>query len=158
FGKVPRKVIDWLAHRFARKEADLEATLVRSFDRKLVSDCVRPMRGNVRDFNSGRTDEESAPTRGMTPRRLAAIVIGDIAGYSRLMEFDEEDTHVRVKRIQRDLIEPSIVEHYGRLVKTTGDGFVAIFDSPLESVRCSIVIQQNMLGRNIGLPKDQCIE
>ena len=106
----------------------------------------------------GDRDIDSAAPRGLTPRRLAAIVAGDIAGYSRLMEFDEEGTHARVKRIQRDLIEPSIAEHHGRLVKTTGDGFIAIFDSPLEAVRCGIVIQQNMSGRNTSLPTDQRIQ
>jgi len=92
------------------------------------------------------------------PRRLAAIIVGDIASYSRLMQADEEGTHVRVKRIERDLIQPSIVEHHGSLVKTTGDGFIAIFDSPVEAVRCSIVIQQNLIGRNASLPKDTRIE
>ena len=88
------------------------------------------MREKIRDISSARSvgsnssksvRADSSP-RGVPPRRLAAIVVGDIAGYSRLMELDEEGTHVRVKRIQRDLIEPSITEHYGRLVKTTGDG------------------------------------
>src|SRR5215471_3278999 len=116
------------------------------------------MRDNIRDIDSARYDKGSAPPRGLNPRRLAAIVAGDIAGHSRLMEFDEEGTHARVKRIQRDLIEPSIAEHYGRLVKTTGDGFIAIFDSPLEAVRCGIVIQQNMSGRNTSLPRDQRIQ
>ena len=112
------------------------------------------MREKVRDINSAKTAKSSnVPPRGMTPRRLAAIVAGDIVGYSRLMELDEEGTHARVKRIQRDLIEPSITEHYGRLVKTTGDGFIAIFDSPVEAVRCAIVIQQNMSGRNTSQPK-----
>lgn len=74
------------------------------------------------------------------------------------MQADEEGTHVRVKRIERDLIEPSILEHHGTLVKTTGDGFIAIFDSPVEAVRCSIVIQQNLIGRNASLPKDSRIE
>ena len=74
------------------------------------------------------------------------------------MQIDEEGTHNRVKRIERDLIEPSIVEHHGRLVKTTGDGFIAIFDSPVEAVRCSIVIQQNLVGRNTSLPKHHWIE
>src|SRR5258705_876594 len=92
------------------------------------------------------------------PRRIAAIVAGDIAGYSRLMQIDEEGTHGRVKRIERDLIEPSIVEHHGKLVKTTGDGFLAILDSPVKAVRCAIVIQQNMVGRNAALPKDHWIE
>src|SRR4030088_773527 len=92
------------------------------------------------------------------PRRLAAIVAGDISGYSRLMQLDEEGTHNRVKRIERDLIEPSITEHHGKLVKTTGDGFIAIFDSPVEAVRCSIVIQQNLVCRNASLPKHSWIE
>jgi class 3 adenylate cyclase len=76
------------------------------------------MREKVRDINSKTAKSSNALPRGMMPRRLAAIVAGDIVGYSRLMELDEEGTHSRVKRIQRDLIEPSITEHYGRLVKT----------------------------------------
>ena len=109
----------------------------------------------IRDIKSGRSNERP---REATPRRLAAIVAGDISGYSRLMEIDEEGTHARVKRIERDLIEPSIAEHHGRLVKTTGDGFIAIFDSPVEAVRVGIVIQQNMVGRNASLPKHHWIE
>ena len=110
----------------------------------------------IRDIKSGKVGGE--PPRESMPRRLAAIVAGDIAGYSRLMQIDEEGTHGRVKRIERDLIEPSIVEHHGKLVKTTGDGFLAIFDSPVEAVRCGIVIQQNMVGRNASLPKHHWIE
>jgi formylglycine-generating enzyme required for sulfatase activity/class 3 adenylate cyclase len=109
----------------------------------------------IRDIKSGRSGE---PPREPAPRRLAAIVAGDISGYSRLMQIDEEGTHGRVKRIERELIEPSIAEHHGRLVKTTGDGFIAIFDSPVEAVRCGIVIQQNMVGRNASLPKHHWIE
>ena len=111
--------------------------------------------GEIRDFKSGKSGK---PVRESSPRRLAAIVAGDIAGYSRLMEIDEEGTHGRVKRIERSLIEPSITGHHGKLVKTTGDGFMAIFDSPVEAVRCSIVIQQNMVGRNASLPKHHWIE
>ena len=109
----------------------------------------------IRDFKSIKS---GAPSGEPSPRRLAAIVAGDIAGYSRLMQIDEEGTHTRVKRIERDLIQPSIAEHNGRLVKTTGDGFIAIFDSPVEAVRCGIVIQQNMVGRNASLPKHHWIE
>ena len=112
--------------------------------------------GEIRNFRSGNHDEP--PPHGAMPRRLAAIIVGDIASYSRLMQADEEGTHVRVKRIERDLIEPSIVEHHGSLVKTTGDGFIAIFDSPVEAVRCSIVIQQNLVGRNASIPKESRIE
>src|SRR5215813_12521039 len=114
-----------------------------------------PAMGELRDFKSGKPGK---PSYDMAPRRLAAIVAGDIAGYSRLMQLDEEGTHIRVKRIQRDLIEPSITEHYGILVKTTGDGFIAMFDSPLEAVRFGIVIQQNMSGRNTSLPRSHWIE
>ena len=96
----------------------------------------------IRNFKSGRNGE---PPRESMPRRLAAIVAGDIAGYSRLMGIDEEGTHNRVKRIERDLIEPSIAEHHGRLVKTTGDGFIAIFDSPVEASRYAVV--KNLCGR-----------
>src|SRR6266516_7732065 len=111
--------------------------------------------GEIRDFKPGKSGK---PPRESSPRRLAAIVAGDISGYSRLMEIDEEGTHGRVKRIERGLIEPSITGHHGRLVKTTGDGFIAIFDSPVEAVRCSIVIQQNLVGRNAALPKHHWIE
>jgi formylglycine-generating enzyme required for sulfatase activity/class 3 adenylate cyclase len=110
----------------------------------------------IRNIKSGKGGDD--PPRGSTPRRLAAIVAGDIAGYSRLMQIDEEGTHGRVKRIERDLIEPSIVEHHGKLIKTTGDGFLAVFDSPVEAVRSAIVIQQNMVGRNASLPKHHWIE
>src|SRR6202051_1003550 len=117
-------------------------------------ETIRAMAEN-RNFKSGRNGE---PPRESSPRRLAAIVAGDIAGYSRLMEIDEEGTHGRVKRIERSLIEPCIAEHHGRLVKTTGDGFIAIFDSPVEAVRCGIVIQQQMVGRNASLPRHHWIE
>jgi len=73
------------------------------------------------------------------------------------MGMDEEGTHARVQRQKRELIEPTIAEHYGKLVKHTGDGFLAMFDSPLEAVRCAIVIQQSMVGRNASLPRDQWI-
>src|SRR3981189_1148 len=109
----------------------------------------------IRNIRSGSSGE---PPRPSAPRRLAAIVAGDIAGYSRLMEIDEEGTHARVMRIERDLIEPSIGEHNGKLVKTTGDGFIAIFDSPVEAVKCGIVIQQHMVGRNASLPRHHWIE
>jgi formylglycine-generating enzyme required for sulfatase activity/class 3 adenylate cyclase len=115
----------------------------------------------IREFKSGKPGKPSPPSKpslDVAPRRLAAIVAADIAGYSRLMELDEESTHVRVKRIERELVEPSIAEHHGKLVKTTGDGFIAIFDSPVEAVRCSIVIQQNLIGRNAAIPQHHWIE
>jgi formylglycine-generating enzyme required for sulfatase activity/class 3 adenylate cyclase len=90
---------------------------------------------------------------GTSARRLAAILSADIKDFSRLMGDDEEGTLARIKRYRREIIDPTIAEHYGRIIKTTGDGFLAIFDSPLEAVRCAIVIQQSLLGRNASLPK-----
>jgi len=97
------------------------------------------------------------PPPGGSVRRLAAIVAADISGYSRLMQLDEEGTHARVMRQRRELIEPNLAEHHGKLITYTGDGFLAIFDSPVEAVRCAIVIQQSMVGRNASLPRDQWI-
>src|SRR6185437_11017247 len=88
---------------------------------------------------------------------LAAIMIADIAGYTRLMGADERGTHVRVQRLFRELIDPTIAEHRGRLIKTRGDGFLAMFDSPVEAVRCAIVIQQSMVGHNLELPAAQWV-
>src|SRR5262249_12887125 len=112
------------------------------------------MRGDIRPLPSGK---HPTPPGGTAVRRLAAITAGDIAGYSRLMGLDEEGTLARLKRIQRELIEPTIAEHHGRMIKTTGDGFLAIFDSPVEAVRCAIVIQQSMVGRNTSLPRQHWI-
>jgi formylglycine-generating enzyme required for sulfatase activity/class 3 adenylate cyclase len=118
-----------------------------------VSDGEQP-RGQIYPIRGGKNG--TLPPEGL-PRRLAAIVAADIAGYSRLMGLDEEGTHARVKRQRRELIEPTIAEHHGKLIKYTGDGFLAMFDSPVEAVRCAIVIQQSMIGRNASLPLDQRI-
>ena len=104
------------------------------------------------------TGRDGSHPTNESPRRLAAILAADISGYSRLMAMDEEGTHARVKRHRRELIDPTIIEHHGRLVKSTGDGFLAMFDSPVEAVRCAIVIQQSMVGRNAALARDQWIQ
>ena len=91
-------------------------------------------------------------------RRLAAILCGDIVGYSRLMGFDEEGTHARVIHHRREIIEPTIAEHHGRIIKHTGDGFLAMFESPLEATRCAIVIQQSVSARNMSLPDQSRVE
>src|SRR6187401_1143138 len=113
------------------------------------------MPGEIHHIRQGR--DGSYPVDG-SPRRLAAILAADISGYSRLMAMDEEGTHAQVKRHRRELIDPTIIEHEGRLVKSTGDGFLAMFDSPVEAVRCAIVIQQSMVGRNAALPREQWIQ
>jgi adenylate cyclase len=87
-------------------------------------------------------------------RRLAAILAADVAGYSRLMEADEEGTHERLKAHRRELIEPKIGEHSGRIVKTTGDGMLAEFPSVVDAVRCAAELQRGMIDREAGIPED----
>jgi adenylate cyclase len=91
-------------------------------------------------------------------RKLAAILAADIAGYSRLMGADEEGTLARLKAHRRELIDPKIAEHRGRVVKTTGDGILIEFPSVVDAVRCAIEIERGMFERNAQLPEDKRIE
>src|SRR5215207_10528847 len=77
----------------------------------------------------------------MTTRRLAAILAADVVGFSKLMGQDEEGTLARIRVLRRDVIEPKVQEHHGRLVKTTCDGFLVEFASPVEAVRCAVGMQ-----------------
>ena len=80
-------------------------------------------------------------------RRLAAILAADVAGYSRLMGADEEGTHERLGRHLRDLVDPKMKEHRGRIVKNTGDGLLAEFPSVVDAVRCAVEVQRGMIDR-----------
>jgi adenylate cyclase len=91
-------------------------------------------------------------------RRLAAILAADVAGYSRLMSADEEGTLTALKAIRRELIDPKIAEHGGRLVKTTGDGALVEFASAVDAVRCAMQIQRAMSERNAAIQEDRRIE
>jgi adenylate cyclase len=91
-------------------------------------------------------------------RRLAAILAGDVAGYSRLMSTDEEGTLERLKALRRELVDPTIKEHRGRIVKTTGDGMLVEFASVVDAVRCAVDIQREMAERNTGVPAARRIE
>ena len=91
-------------------------------------------------------------------RRLAAILAADVAGYSRLMGVDEEGTLAALKAHRRDLIDPKIAEHHGRMVKTTGDGALVEFASAVDAVRCAMEIQRAMAERNANVPEDSRIE
>jgi adenylate cyclase len=91
-------------------------------------------------------------------RRLAAILAADVAGYSRLMGVDEEGTLERLKALRRELVDPKIAEHHGRIVKTTGDGMLVEFPSVVDAVRCAVEVQQATPDRNTGLAADNRIE
>jgi hypothetical protein len=90
-------------------------------------------------------------------RRLTAILTADAAGYSRLMGADEEGTHVRLSAHLQELVNPKIAEHRGRVVKNTGDGFLAEFASVLDAVRCSVEVQGGMADREPEVPEEQRI-
>ena len=91
-------------------------------------------------------------------RRLAAILAADVAGYSRLMGANEEGTLARLNEHLRILIDPTIHEHRGRIVKTTGDGLLSEFASVVEAVRCAVAIQRGMAERNVAVPPEERIE
>jgi TolB-like protein/class 3 adenylate cyclase len=92
-----------------------------------------------------------------TSRRLAAILVADIAGYSRLVGIDEEGTLARLRELGRNLLEPQIGAHNGRLVKTTGDGILVEFASVVDAVRCAVALQSGMSGYNGDVPQEQRI-
>src|SRR5437879_10982225 len=91
-------------------------------------------------------------------RRLAAILAADVAGYSRLMGADEEGTLEQLKAHRRELLDPKIAEHRGRIVKTTGDGLLVEFASVVDAGRCAIEIQAGMSARNSAVAQDGRIE
>src|SRR5215469_13091153 len=91
-------------------------------------------------------------------RRLAAILAADVAGYSRLMGEDEEGTHERLQVHFRELVNPKIKDHRGRIVKNTGDGFLAEFASVVDAVRCAVGVQRGMAEGNAGTPPEKRIE
>ncbi len=88
-------------------------------------------------------------------RRLAAIFAGDVAGYSRLMGIDEEGTLRQLKAHRKELVDPKIIEHRGRTVKTTGDGILVEFVSVVDAVRCAVDIQRGMAERNSEVQADK---
>jgi adenylate cyclase len=90
-------------------------------------------------------------------RRLAAILAADVVGYSRLMGENEEGTLAALKILQRELIDPKVKEHRGRIVKTTGDGALVEFASVVDAVRCAVEIQREMINRNADVSTDRRI-
>src|SRR5882757_1521598 len=87
-------------------------------------------------------------------RRLMAVLAADVAGYSRLVGADEEGTLAQWKAHWRELIEPKIAEHHGRIVRITGDGLLLEFASVVAAVRCAVEMQSAMLERNASVPQD----
>ena len=91
-------------------------------------------------------------------RKLAAILVADVVGYSRLAGADEDRTLARLRGLRSDLIDPAIAAHRGRIVKRTGDGSIVEFRSVVDAVRCAIEIQTGLIERNGGVPAERRIE
>src|SRR5664279_2387663 len=90
-------------------------------------------------------------------RKLAAILVADVVGYSRLAGADEDRILARLRALRSDLIDPTIAVHNGRVVKRTGDGSIVEFRSVVDAVRCAIEVQSAMVERNAGVPEDRRI-
>jgi adenylate cyclase len=90
-------------------------------------------------------------------RKIAAILVSDVVGYSRLAGADEERILARLRALRSDLIDPTISLHHGRIVKRTGDGSIIEFNSVVDAVRCAIEVQRAMIERNAGLAPDNRI-
>jgi TolB-like protein/class 3 adenylate cyclase/Flp pilus assembly protein TadD len=88
-------------------------------------------------------------------RKIAAILVADVVGYSRLAGADEEGTLARLRALRGDLIDPTIATHRGRIVKRTGDGLIVEFRSVVDAVRCAVEVQNRMIERNAGVPEDR---
>jgi adenylate cyclase len=91
-------------------------------------------------------------------RKLAAILVADVVGYSRLAAADEDRTLARLRGLRSDLIDPVIAAHLGRIAKRTGDGSIIEFRSVVDAVRCAIEVQNGVAERNAGLPPERRIE
>src|SRR5215472_10814848 len=91
-------------------------------------------------------------------RKLIAVVVADVVGYSRHTERDETGTHERLKHLRDDLIDPKIAEQHGRIVNTAGDGLVLEFPSATSALRCAVEIQREMGARNLFIAPDERIE
>ncbi|OCP17472.1 MULTISPECIES: adenylate/guanylate cyclase domain-containing protein [unclassified Ensifer] len=100
-------------------------------------------------------DDEPIAVSAGPQRKLAVILAADVAGYSRLMESDEEDTHERLQRLLGDVVRPAVEIHRGRIFKTAGDGLLVEFASAIEAVRCAVDIQRATAERNNDVAEDR---
>jgi adenylate cyclase len=91
-------------------------------------------------------------------RKIAAILVSDVVGHSRLAGADEDRTLARLRALRSDLIDPTISVHHGRIVKRTGDGSIIEFRSVVDAVRCALEVQHAMVERNAGVALDKRIE
>src|ERR1700740_843701 len=121
-------------------------------DPKMASRSVRPRAQAASCLMREGRRAPAGPAR--VERRLAAILVADVAGYSRLIEANEEGTLGRLKALRAEIIDPKIAAHRGRIVKTTGDGLLVEFASVIDALRCAAEMQSAMGESNAALPLD----
>ena len=126
-------------------------------------DCANASADQHLDDQVSRPDPACAKVDGMRARHerdpeIAAILVADVVGYSRLAGADEEGTLARLRALRSDLIDPTIAARHGLVVKRTGDGSLIEFRSVVDAVRCAIEVQNGMVERNAGVPEDRRIE
>jgi TolB-like protein/class 3 adenylate cyclase/tetratricopeptide (TPR) repeat protein len=108
---------------------------------------------------SPRTERCDLSTKGtVVDRKLAAILAADVVGYSRLMEEDEQGTFERLRAGRKELFEPEIARHHGRIFKLMGDGLLAEFSSVVDAVECAVALQKGLAARNASVSEDQCFK
>jgi len=113
------------------------------------SDCAPEVTPSRRD--------EFVPTSNIPERCLAAILIADVAGYSRLMERDEYGTHARLRAVRSEIIQPSLARHGGRIVRIAGDGLLVLFLSAAAALRFAIETQKALFDKNKSTPEGDCV-
>jgi adenylate cyclase len=116
--------------------------------------CSRPRWGRP---EAAATGDQTGSAVSET-RKLAAILVADVVGYSRLAGADEDRTLSRLRGLRSDLIDPAIAAHHGRIVKRTGDGSIIEFRSVVDAVRCAIEVMTGLIERNAGVPAERRIE
>jgi adenylate cyclase len=104
----------------------------------------------LKSGRAARRQTEGVVRRVSETRKLAAILVADVVGYSRLAGADEERTLARLRSLRGDLIAPAIAGHHGRIVKRTGDGSIVEFRSVVDAVRCALEVQSGLIERNAG--------
>jgi adenylate cyclase len=110
-----------------------------------------------RDVRVGGVDSRQRRSEGIAPRHRATVLAADVVGYSRLMEVDEEGTHARLMRLRFSLMEPMVALHHGRVIKNTGDGFMAMFNSAVAGLEAAHAMQRSVMVAEADVPADRRI-
>ena len=146
-------------HQYTAKKTGGESP--RQSEAGAIKSCLAadPPTAKAEASQGGGDINKFARRRAMSEtRKLAAILVSDIVGYSRLAGADEDRTLARLRGLRSDLVDPAIAAHHGRIIKRTGDGSIIEFRSVVDAVRCALEVQSGMVERNAGVPPERRIE